>query len=39
MNDPGLDEPIVDNAKTVEQSRLAEEEEEKEYEQEYLAPR
>ena len=37
--DPGLDEPIQDHAKTVEQSRLEEEEEEEEYEQEYLAPR
>lgn len=39
MNDPGLDEQIQDNAKTVEQSALEEEEEEDEYERSYLAPR
>ncbi|KAI9875241.1 MAG: Potassium channel [Pleopsidium flavum] len=38
MNDPGLDEPIIDNAKTIEQSNIEEEEEEEEIEQAYLAP-
>lgn len=39
MNDPGFDEPINDHAKSVEQSRVQEEEEEEEYEQSYLDPR
>jgi len=39
MNDPGLDDAINDHAKTVEQSRAEEEEEEAEYEQSYLAAR
>jgi hypothetical protein len=39
MNDPGLDDAINDHAKTVEQSRAEEEDEEAEYEQSYLAAR
>lgn len=39
MNDPGLDEPIQENARTVENSGIEGREDEEEYEQAYLAPR
>jgi potassium channel subfamily K len=39
MNDPGLDEPISNDAKDVENLAADEREEEEEDEQEFLAPR
>ena len=39
MNDPGLDEPIADDAKDVEKQRTDEKEEREEDEQAFLEPR
>jgi potassium channel subfamily K len=39
MNDPGLDGPISNDAKDVENQRQDEEEEREEEEEEYLEPR
>lgn len=39
MNDPGLDEPISNDAKDVENQKRDEEDEKEEHEQAFLEPR
>ncbi len=39
MNDPGLDEPISNDAKDVENQKIDEKDEKEEDEQEFLEPR